>query len=905
MPRIVDWRGPRAIAPMLLGLAVAMLLTALPWGAPTTSAGTLELKPSADAWANRDRRDSNYGSTTTLKASAGTAESFLRFTIPASWTGLPIGSLSLTVGGVQGNAAGLAVDQTVSGWTETGITWKKRPAVVAEVATAPVVTGSAARFDVADLFPSGVVDRSSIWIRIRNTNSHAVTLGSRESSTNKPRLALVTGTGVVGAGVRPIADTWVDSTAPSKASGNAKYLVVDGKAKAEAYLLFDLSAWLNQPYTKLELQLKVRNVGGTGLSVSRVSSGWTEASLNWKSRPTTATLLKAVTAAPRGNLKIDISSAFSGQKVSNTRLALRIVTTNARGFDFSSREGPTPPQLLIAVDPGPPPSPAPTAAPTSAPTAAPTSAPTAAPTAAPTTAPTAVATASPSSTATIFAPPTLPQTAAPPTAPPTDIASAMPPVCPTVPPTQVPTSPPTAPPTAQPTNTPAPTESVPPSPTTEPTPSPTPAPRFYFEGHGTDHGVGMSQWGAKGRAIAGQTYDQILMFYYTGVQFTTIDGSRPIRVLLGQNFWPTATLPARVTGSVGNWQSDAFPGMTFPAGSYVEMWPSFPEPPPTASPDPTPTPTQDLGCGPAPTSTPAPSTPPTAPPVPETWIATVYDSTGAVIASASTTDMWVEALDPNGILDMRYRDEDPKYNTYRGKLRLIGSASGLETINSLPLESYLLGVVPAEMPATWPLEAVKTQAVAARTYAWARLKTDREWDVVPTAANQVYGGYRHEEVRSNSAVQATANLVLTYNGKVISAVFHSASGGYTENSEYAFVNDRGDPGNRVAYLRGKPDVDENGVAYDINAGSYDWATATFTMAQLSAIFRHNNQTDVGDISNITYRRGVSGRVYCVILEGSKGTKQVSGGRFKNIFNDWRPPGLSVKSTMYYLIQVPP
>jgi stage II sporulation protein D len=220
---------------------------------------------------------------------------------------------------------------------------------------------------------------------------------------------------------------------------------------------------------------------------------------------------------------------------------------------------------------------------------------------------------------------------------------------------------------------------------------------------------------------------------------------------------------------------------------------------------------------------------------------------------------------------MRYRDELVKYRQYRGKIRVLVTPLGLRTINILPLESYLRGVVPAEVPATWPTEAVKAQAVAARTYAWSRLKDTRDWDVVPTAANQVYGGYQHEHPASDAAVSATANLVLTYQGKVISALYHAAAGGHTENSEYAFVNDRGDPGNTIAYLRGKPDVDPNGVPYDITAGTYSWTSGQFTMEQLSWMLANNQVTDVGEIYNITYWRGVSGRVYRVLLEGSAGS----------------------------------
>jgi stage II sporulation protein D len=266
-----------------------------------------------------------------------------------------------------------------------------------------------------------------------------------------------------------------------------------------------------------------------------------------------------------------------------------------------------------------------------------------------------------------------------------------------------------------------------------------------------------------------------------------------------------------------------------------------------------------------------------------------------------------EAIETEGVMEMRVRDELNKYKLYRGRMRLLVTSSGLQAINVLPMESYLRGVVPAEVPATWPIEAVKTQAVAARTYAWSRLKGDlREWDVVPTAANQVYGGYQHEHPSSDAAVLATQNLVLTYQGRVISALFHACSGGHTENSEYAFVNDRGDPGSVVPYLRGKPDVDENGVPYDIGAGTFDWHSGQFTMFQLSQIMSGNELTDVGEIFNMTFHRGVSGRVYKVVLEGSKGTKSVSGGKFKNTYNNFRVPGSpNMDSTLFFLTPVAP
>jgi stage II sporulation protein D len=281
-----------------------------------------------------------------------------------------------------------------------------------------------------------------------------------------------------------------------------------------------------------------------------------------------------------------------------------------------------------------------------------------------------------------------------------------------------------------------------------------------------------------------------------------------------------------------------------------------------------------------------------------------------VLAQAPTSDLTMETVDPNGVLYMPFPDNLPKYKEYRGNMRMIASTNGLETINVLPIEQYLRGVVPAEMPSVWPLEALKAQAVAARTYSWSHLKGDkREYDMLPTAANQVYGGYHHEEASTDLAVFQTMGQVLTYNGNVISALYHACAGGYTENSEYAFVTNAGNPGSVVAYLRGKPDVDPNGVPYDINAASYDFNTGQFTMSQLSAMMALNPATNVGQITNITYSRGVSGRVYKIVLDGIKNgtavTKTMSGAVFKNTYNKYRLGGPDINSTAFYLTPVPP
>jgi hypothetical protein len=154
--------------------------------------------------------------------------------------------------------------------------------------------------------------------------------------------------------------------------------------------------------------------------------------------------------------------------------------------------------------------------------------------------------------------------------------------------------------------------------------------------------------------------------------------------------------------------------------------------------------------------------------------------------------------------------------------------------------------------------------------------------------------------RGNRAVEETANLILLYNGRVANAYYHSASGGHTENNEYAFVSKAGKAGSPVGWARGKPDVDANGVAYDSKAASYYWQSAPFTMAQLSQIMTRNDRTNVGEIISLTFTRGVSGRIYRVDIVGTNGTKTTSGGVFKNTYNNYKFAPGNVKSTMYYL-----
>ena len=390
-------------------------------------------------------------------------------------------------------------------------------------------------------------------------------------------------------------------------------------------------------------------------------------------------------------------------------------------------------------------------------------------------------------------------------------------------------------------------------------------PLFHFSGNGSDHGVGMSQYGARGRAAAGQTYDVILAHYYTGTSLGSVDANQPVRILLNSGYTPTASAPARITARNAGWSSAAFVDelgapVVFPADSYVDLMPSGPG-----------------------------------------WQATVFDSTGAVLASAATTDL---TIDPAGVLtrlEMTWRGSLTRYTLYRGSMRLLVDGSAVDAINIVPLDDYLRGVVPAEMPALWPVEAVKAQVVAARSYAVRHLHPGRDWDMLPTSANQVYGGASNEYTRSNLAVDQTSGQVATYNGVTILAYFFTVAGGYTENNEYAWPSASGKvTGTPIAYLRGVPDYDENGLAYDRNAPGFAWQSNSFTWVQLSAWMASDSRTNVGTLRDIQFNRGVSGRAYRVTLVGSSRTVNVSGQVFKIVFNAHNGSRSDLKSAMYFL-----
>ena len=149
---------------------------------------------------------------------------------------------------------------------------------------------------------------------------------------------------------------------------------------------------------------------------------------------------------------------------------------------------------------------------------------------------------------------------------------------------------------------------------------------------------------------------------------------------------------------------------------------------------------------------------------------------------------------------IRHRNPD-KSHSYLGSLEISATDKGILVINQLAIEEYLRGVVPKESVHTWPLEVLKAQAVAARTYAAYHLLTSnsKDWDVDDTARFQVYAGASAAMDSTDLAIEQTSNEILTHNSKVIVAFFHAYSGGRTDSAKNIF-------GNAVAYCQGSEEI---------------------------------------------------------------------------------------------------
>ncbi|HEY5694956.1 MAG TPA: SpoIID/LytB domain-containing protein [Gaiellaceae bacterium] len=323
---------------------------------------------------------------------------------------------------------------------------------------------------------------------------------------------------------------------------------------------------------------------------------------------------------------------------------------------------------------------------------------------------------------------------------------------------------------------------------------------FLVRGHGYGHGVGMGQWGAQGYALQGYTYEQILAAYYPG---TTLGETTvtSIRVLLA-SAKKQLTISSKRPIAVED--GDGI-DHTLPAGTTTF------------------TPALKLAVdgGPA--------------------VALTPPLTFAPTAGTSLT------------LGRRYR----------GQIVVDAPNEKLRAINVLPLQQYLYGVVPAEMPSAWLSAALDAQAVAARSYALASRRAGAPFDVYADGRSQEYLGVSVETAAGRQAVDETAGAVLLYDGGVADTLFSSSTGGWTQSAADAF----GSPGR--PYLVSVKDP------YDKISPYHDWGPVTVTGKTLGQALGA-----VGRVVDATVRRNSSRRVKTLevtsLFRGSQRTASVGG-----------------------------
>ena len=205
-------------------------------------------------------------------------------------------------------------------------------------------------------------------------------------------------------------------------------------------------------------------------------------------------------------------------------------------------------------------------------------------------------------------------------------------------------------------------------------------------------------------------------------------------------------------------------------------------------------------------------------------------------------------------------------SAYRGALIVHRRAGKLTVVNRLPLDRYLRGVVPWEMPDDWHPQALRAQAVVARSYALATLKPGTLFDLYADTRSQVYGGIEAEDVSTNRAIGATAGRVLVWNGRVATTFYHSTSGGQTVSIGEAWP--RATP---VPYLVSVADP------HDRLSKHHRWGPVRLTPAEVG------RKLGAAAVRDLLVARGPSGRAAEVTIRAARRgapdcPRRTSGGR---------------------------
>jgi stage II sporulation protein D len=317
---------------------------------------------------------------------------------------------------------------------------------------------------------------------------------------------------------------------------------------------------------------------------------------------------------------------------------------------------------------------------------------------------------------------------------------------------------------------------------------------FVVTGHGWGHGVGMSQYGAYGYAQKGVGYEKIVLHYFLGTELGQAPVSK-VRVLL------TSGVGSLPIGSASDFRVKDATGAVHDvtAGKYTL------------------TPALKLKVDGA---------------------ATARALPGPLFFQPGTSPLQLKHL-------------------YRGSVQVDVVTGKLRAINVVGLEPYLYGVVPSEMPFNWAPEALKAQAVVARSYALATRRSGA-FDLYPDTRSQVYLGIEHEKPSTTAAVDATAGQVVLYQGQVAKTYFFSTSGGRTASAEDVW-------GESVPYLVSVPDP------YDSISPHHTWGPVAYTGAALAKRLKMK-----GRVMDVQSELNTSGRIKMLTVVGSQGTLEIPG-----------------------------
>jgi stage II sporulation protein D len=227
---------------------------------------------------------------------------------------------------------------------------------------------------------------------------------------------------------------------------------------------------------------------------------------------------------------------------------------------------------------------------------------------------------------------------------------------------------------------------------------------------------------------------------------------------------------------------------------------------------------------------------------------------GVALDKWQSSHLTVQPKDPNGVVWIGDR-------WYRGRVLVTPSGDGLTAVNWVDVEQYLYSVLGGEMNGNWHQEALKAQAVAARTYALHKQVSTRNdlYDVVDSTVSQVYRGIQDESTGTQMAVNGTKGQVLTHRGNLIDAVFHSSAGGMTDNSGEVWMTQR-------PYLTAVPDFDQE-------APVYEWRK-TYSVSEMTNLLGCGNGSNVQRFD--ATQKTTGGRVKVMTVQTAKGSCKWDG-----------------------------